>query len=43
MPKPPRPAEPVIDETIVDALSLRPERDGGSVEDGGPAEELGHS
>jgi hypothetical protein len=43
MPKPPRPAEPVVDETIVDALSLRPERDGGSVEDAGPPEELGHS
>ncbi|MFJ9406401.1 DUF3027 domain-containing protein [Streptomyces sp. NPDC101393] len=43
MPKPPRPAEPVVDETIVDALSLRPERNGGSVEDAGPPEELGHS
>ncbi|MFJ6746714.1 DUF3027 domain-containing protein [Streptomyces sp. NPDC091266] len=43
MPKPPRPAEPVVDETIVDALSLRPERTGGSVEDAGPPEELGHS
>ncbi|MGW1378716.1 DUF3027 domain-containing protein [Streptomyces sp. NPDC002446] len=43
MPKPPRPAAPVVDETIVEPLSLRPERDGGSVEDTGPAEELGHS
>ncbi|MCB5912290.1 DUF3027 domain-containing protein [Streptomyces pinistramenti] len=43
MPAPPRPAAPVVDETIVDALSLRPEPDGGSVEDTGPAEELGHS
>ncbi|MEU5211978.1 DUF3027 domain-containing protein [Streptomyces sp. NPDC020742] len=43
MPKPPRPAEPVVDETVIEPLSLRPERDGGSVEDTGPAEELGHS
>ncbi|MEU7179880.1 DUF3027 domain-containing protein [Streptomyces celluloflavus] len=43
MPKPPRRAAPVVDETVVDALSLRPERDGGSVEESGPAEELGHS
>ncbi|MFE1766863.1 DUF3027 domain-containing protein [Streptomyces angustmyceticus] len=43
MPKPPRPAEPVVDETVVEPLSLRPERDGGSVEETGPAEELGHS
>ncbi|WP_432143558.1 DUF3027 domain-containing protein [Streptomyces sp. bgisy084] len=43
MPKPPRPAAPVVDETVVEPLSLRPERDGGSVEETGPAEELGHS
>lgn len=43
MPKPPRPAPPVIDETVVDPLTLRPDRSGGSVEPDGPAEELGHS
>jgi hypothetical protein len=43
MPKPPRPAPPVIDETKVDLLRLRPDRTGGSVEDTGPAEEFGHS
>ncbi|ARH92716.1 MULTISPECIES: DUF3027 domain-containing protein [Streptomyces] len=43
MPKPPRPAPPVVDETVVEPLALRPERDGGSVEDTGPGEELGHS
>ncbi|MFH9425814.1 DUF3027 domain-containing protein [Streptomyces sp. NPDC017529] len=43
MPKPPRPAAPVIDETIVDPLPLRPDRTGGSVEEAGPAEEFGHS
>jgi len=43
MPKPPRPAPPVIDETRVDPFSLRPDRLGGSVEDSTPAEELGHS
>ncbi|MBB5934618.1 DUF3027 domain-containing protein [Streptomyces zagrosensis] len=43
MPKPPRPALPVIDETVVDPLTLRPDRTGGSVEPDGPAEELGHS
>lgn len=43
MPKPARPAAPVVDETVVEPLSLRPERDGGSVEETGPAEELGHS
>ncbi|MFG2286304.1 DUF3027 domain-containing protein [Streptomyces sp. NPDC048595] len=43
MPKTPRPAAPVVDETVVEPLSLRPERDGGSVEEAGPAEELGHS
>ncbi|MEV0372275.1 DUF3027 domain-containing protein [Streptomyces sp. NPDC050636] len=43
MPKPPRPAEPVLDETVVERVALRPERDGGSVEDAGPPEELGHS
>ncbi|MFF4606853.1 DUF3027 domain-containing protein [Streptomyces sp. NPDC001339] len=43
MPKPPRPAPPVVDETVVEPLTLRPERDGGSVEEAGPAEELGHS
>lgn len=43
MPKPPRPAPPVLDETKVDLLRLRPDRTGGSVEDTGPAEEFGHS
>lgn len=43
MPKPPRPAAPVIDETVVDHLQLHPERTGGSVEPDAPAEELGHS
>ncbi|MFE2426658.1 DUF3027 domain-containing protein [Streptomyces sp. NPDC059373] len=42
MPKPPRPAPPVLDETAVEPLPLHPDRHG-SVEDGGPAEELGHS
>ncbi len=45
MPKPQRPSPPVIDETRVDILPLRPDRTGGSVEDTAPAEEeeLGHS
>lgn len=43
MPKPPKPADPVIDETRVDVLPLRPEPAEGSVEDTTPAEELGHS
>ncbi|MEU7147372.1 DUF3027 domain-containing protein [Streptomyces sp. NPDC045470] len=43
MPRPPRPAPPVIDETVVDPFTLRPDRTGGSVEDSGPAEEFGHS
>ncbi|MFE7120369.1 DUF3027 domain-containing protein [Streptomyces sp. NPDC057654] len=43
MPRPLRPAAPVIDETLVDPLPLRPDRGGGSVEPDAPAEELGHS
>ncbi|KOT53233.1 MULTISPECIES: DUF3027 domain-containing protein [Streptomyces] len=43
MPRPPRPAPPVIDETVVDPLPLRPDRAGGSVEESGPGEEFGHS
>lgn len=45
MPKPPRPAPPVIDETVVEPLPLRgpAERAEGSVEADTPAEELGHS
>ncbi|OKI10036.1 hypothetical protein A6A06_05340 [Streptomyces sp. CB02923] len=43
MPKPPRPAPPVIDETVVDPFALRPDRTGGSVEETGPGEEFGHS
>ncbi|MER5951954.1 DUF3027 domain-containing protein [Streptomyces sp. NPDC001904] len=44
MPKPPRRAEPVIDETVVDVLPLRPEPDAGSVDAvaAGP-DDLGHS
>ncbi len=45
MPKPPRPAPPVIDETTVDPFPLRPAADSGSVpaaEDASAAE-LGHS
>ncbi|MFG2651146.1 DUF3027 domain-containing protein [Streptomyces sp. NPDC048436] len=43
MPKPPRPAEPVLDETRVDAMPLRPAADSGSVPVDGAPEELGHS
>ncbi|MFJ6570040.1 DUF3027 domain-containing protein [Streptomyces sp. NPDC091292] len=43
MPVPPRPAPPVIDETRVDVLPLRPEPDSGSVDEASPTEELGHS
>ncbi|MEV7885887.1 DUF3027 domain-containing protein [Streptomyces sp. NPDC002817] len=45
MPKPPRPAAPVIDETKVDPFPLRPAPDSGSVPDisDEAAAELGHS
>ncbi|MFE0101722.1 DUF3027 domain-containing protein [Streptomyces sp. NPDC059009] len=43
MPKPPRPAPPVLDETRVDVLPLRPDSDSGSVTAAGPSEDLGHS
>ncbi|MET7359356.1 DUF3027 domain-containing protein [Streptomyces sp. NPDC005562] len=43
MPKPPRPAPPVLDETRVDVLPLRPSADSGSVSVAGPSEDLGHS
>ncbi|MFD4632668.1 DUF3027 domain-containing protein [Streptomyces sp. NPDC058284] len=43
MPKPPRPAPPVLDETRVDVLPLRPAADSGSVSVEGPNEDLGHS
>ncbi|AIR99036.1 DUF3027 domain-containing protein [Streptomyces glaucescens] len=45
MPKTPRPAPPVIDETRVDPFPLRPARDSGSVPDTTDEEtaELGHS
>ncbi|SDM69344.1 Protein of unknown function [Streptomyces sp. cf386] len=45
MPKPPRPAPPVIDETRVDPFPLRPAADSGSVSVGADEEsaELGHS
>lgn len=45
MPKPPRPAPPVIDETRVDPFPLRPAPDSGSVPEASDeaAAELGHS
>ncbi|BBC34225.1 uncharacterized protein SGFS_055190 [Streptomyces graminofaciens] len=45
MPKPPRPAEPVIDETRVDPFPLRPAPDSGSVpvEESADEADLGHS
>nr|WP_237536944.1 DUF3027 domain-containing protein [Streptomyces sp. SID5785] len=45
MPKPPRPAPPVIDETIVEPLPLHPQPDAGSVGAvaDGSADDLGHS
>ncbi|MFD4787758.1 DUF3027 domain-containing protein [Streptomyces sp. NPDC058459] len=45
MPAPPRPPEPVVDETRVDPFPLRPAPDSGSVtaEGDGEAAELGHS
>ncbi|QES42283.1 DUF3027 domain-containing protein [Streptomyces venezuelae] len=43
MPKPPRPAPPVLDETRIDVLPLRPGADSGSVMAEGPGEDLGHS
>ncbi|MEI5099299.1 DUF3027 domain-containing protein [Streptomyces sp. PmtG] len=43
MPKPSRPAPPVLDETRVDELPLRPAPDSGSVPPAGPSEDLGHS
>ncbi|WP_420034899.1 DUF3027 domain-containing protein [Streptomyces sp. cg28] len=44
MPKPPRRAEPVIDETVVDLLPLRPDADAGSVDAvAAGADDLGHS
>ncbi|MEU6242996.1 DUF3027 domain-containing protein [Streptomyces sp. NPDC047024] len=45
MPTPPRPAEPVVDETLLDPFPLRPAPDAGSVTEAGDAEtaELGHA
>lgn len=43
MPTPSRPAAPVLDETRVDELPLRPSPDSGSVPLEGAAEDLGHS
>jgi hypothetical protein len=42
MPRPPQPAPPVIDETEVDLFRLHPDREGGSGEETGHAEEPGH-
>lgn len=42
MPRPMRPAEPVLDETAIEPMPLHPDRHG-SVEESTPAEELGHS
>ncbi|WP_377274242.1 DUF3027 domain-containing protein [Peterkaempfera sp. SMS 1(5)a] len=43
MPTPPKPAQPILDELAVEPMPLHPDRNGGSVEPEGPAEELGHS
>jgi hypothetical protein len=45
MPKPPRPAPPVLDSMGADAFSLRPSQEGGSVPDATDteSEDLGHS
>ncbi|MEU3407284.1 DUF3027 domain-containing protein [Streptomyces sp. NPDC006670] len=44
MPKPPKPAEPVLDSMAVDEFPLRPAADTGSVPVAGlPSEDLGHS
>ncbi|MFH8490728.1 DUF3027 domain-containing protein [Streptomyces longisporoflavus] len=43
MPTPPRPAAPVLDETRVDTLPLRPAPDSGSVPLEAATEDLGHS
>ncbi|MCQ4046289.1 DUF3027 domain-containing protein [Streptantibioticus rubrisoli] len=43
MPRPPRPAPPVLDEMNAEPLPLHPARPSGSVEPEGPTEELGHS
>ncbi|MGW6021565.1 DUF3027 domain-containing protein [Streptomyces sp. NPDC055099] len=43
MPTPSRPAAPVLDETRVDVLPLRPAPDSGSVPLEGASEDLGHS
>jgi hypothetical protein len=43
MPRPPQPPPPVLDETRVEPMPLRPVADSGSVETVSPTEELGHS
>jgi Protein of unknown function (DUF3027) len=43
MPTPPQPVPPVLDEFTVEPMPLHPDRDGGSVTESDPAEELGHS
>ncbi|GJF28250.1 hypothetical protein KNE206_09500 [Kitasatospora sp. NE20-6] len=43
LPAPPTPSELILDETVVEPLTLHPDRTGGSVEPDAPAEELGHS
>jgi hypothetical protein len=43
MPRPPRPSPPVLDEMLAEPIHLHPERGGGSVEETGSDEELGHS
>ncbi|MFE9117525.1 DUF3027 domain-containing protein [Streptomyces sp. NPDC007172] len=43
MPKPPRPAAPVLDTIAPDPLPLRPSRDGSVPETPDPTEDLGHS
>ncbi|MFF4371416.1 DUF3027 domain-containing protein [Streptomyces sp. NPDC001594] len=44
MPKPPKPAEPVLDSMAIDEFPLRPAADTGSVPVAGlPSEDLGHS
>ncbi|MFG3286617.1 DUF3027 domain-containing protein [Streptomyces sp. NPDC048111] len=43
MPKPPRPAEPVLDTVGADVLSVRPDRSGSVPDAPDPSDDLGHS